>query len=242
MVASVGSSYNVLTLFQAGTDSPSAPKQEAVDAIIDKVRRLKADASPAYVQATSFATDAWISSATEEASSSAPKATAADSAATATQGTGSAPKEIMISTMFGFLSAVPSYNHWFSSQEGVQASLESYKAQLAEATDEKSQKRLTLIVKSIESRIPEDAAHYQELGRQIAAFQSNIGYDVAGTLVEKQDDGTFKFGAFVVSTEGKTYFEHDGSGTAKEYNNGGRLRTTYDLAAGTNTDTDVGFW
>jgi len=63
---------------------------------------------------------------------------------------------------------------------------------LAEATDEKSQKRLTLIVNSIESRIPEDAAHYQELGRQIAAFQSNIGYDVAGTLVEKQDDGTFK--------------------------------------------------
>ncbi len=242
MVASVGSSYNVLTLFQTGTDSPSAPKQEAVDAIIEKVRQLKAESSPAYVQATSFATDAWISGSEEEASSSVAEVTATDTTATVTQGATAEPKTIMISTVGMLISAVANYNDWLTSQDGVQASLDSYKSQLASATDAKSQERLTKIVNTIQSSIPKDAEHYQELGRQISEFQSKNGYDVAGTLAEQQDDGTFKIGVFVVSTEGKTYYEHDGSGTAREYNNAGVLRANYDLTTGIATDTDAGFW
>ncbi|WP_341990089.1 hypothetical protein [Azorhizobium sp. AG788] len=242
MVASVGSSYNVLTLFQTGTGSPSTAKPEAVDAIIEKVRQLKAASSPAYLQASSFATDAWIGSSTEEASSSAPKATAADSAATATKGTASGTKEIMISAVDDIFSSVAIYNHWLTNQAGVQKSLASYKAQLEVATDSTQQERLTQIVGEIQEIIPRDAEKYQELGRQIAAFQTTSGMPIAGTLVEAQDDGTFKVGAFSVAYDGKTYMEHDGSGTARKYNDAGALKTTYDVVTGYATDTGVGFW
>ncbi len=241
MVASVGSSYNVLTLFQAGTDSPSAPKQEAVDAIIEKVRQLKAESSPAYVQATSFATDAWISGSEEGEAVTEAETSQTASDATATN-SGSGSSITMIGSFDSLFRAVARYNDWLTSQDGVQASLDSYKAQLSSATDSGQQEKLTGIVKTIEALIPRNAEKYQELGRQISAYQSQNGYSIAGNLVEMQDDGTFKIGVFSVSSDGKKYYEHDGSGTAVQYNNSGVVRTTYELAAGTNTDTGVGFW
>eukprot|EP01034_Spumella_vulgaris_P009488 gene9488-12040_t len=62
MVASVGPSYNVLSLFQKPGGSAAAADTTAVDAIIDKIQQMKTDASAARLQGASAATQAWIDS------------------------------------------------------------------------------------------------------------------------------------------------------------------------------------
>lgn len=63
MVSSVGASYNVLSLFQSGTSSQSSASSEAVDAIVEMARQMRADVQPAYMQGVSLGTVAWMSQA-----------------------------------------------------------------------------------------------------------------------------------------------------------------------------------
>ncbi len=60
MVARIESSYNVLALFKTLKGDTSA-STEAVDAIIEQVRKINAAASSAHMQGASVATEAWIS-------------------------------------------------------------------------------------------------------------------------------------------------------------------------------------
>lgn len=65
MVARVEPSYNVVSLFTALKGEPSA-STEAVDAIIEQVRKINAAASNARLQGASAATEAWFSQADAE--------------------------------------------------------------------------------------------------------------------------------------------------------------------------------
>ncbi len=239
MVSSVSASYNVLSLFQNGTSSQSTAGTETVEAIIENARQLKADASPARVQAASTITDTWIASSEETTSSSVSASSTEVTAETSSVDDSEKPSAI-IDTFQALLSTVWVYNHLLTNKEGAKASLESYKSQLAAATDPKEQERLTKIVQGSERIAVQNAEAVIDMGKQIAAFRT--GYDVSGNILERQDDGTYKIGTFVASVEGHTYFEHDGSGTAREYTWSGKVTDIYDLAKGTSESTGVGFW
>ncbi|WP_156922219.1 hypothetical protein [Azorhizobium doebereinerae] len=74
MISNVSASYNVLSLFteKTGDTSPAT----AVDAIIEKVRQMRADASPSYTRGASLGAVAWL--AQTEAESTDTQLTAAD--------------------------------------------------------------------------------------------------------------------------------------------------------------------
>lgn len=237
MVASVGSSYNVLTLFQTGTGSPSTAKPEAVDAIIEKVRQLKADASPAYVQASSFATDAWISGSEEADSATAAAATVtrADSA----KATGDSDVVMSeVGTMFHAFVEVENYNSYLSRKSASEAGFAALQEEISSASDPSQLQKLNRQMEFYKQIQENDNKKYPSIEKQLLNFNSYVasGYDVSGSIVEKQADGSFKFGVFNVSNNGQTYFEHDGSGIVRGYNNSGQLAETFDLENGGSTE------
>ncbi|WP_341991436.1 hypothetical protein [Azorhizobium sp. AG788] len=231
MVASVGPSYTVLSLFQKPSGSAATADTTAVDAIIDQIHQMKADASSARLQGASAATQAWIESSeaseVDVAESSKTSGDIAKVAEGASASSGASGSIMTVSSIAGMPLSLSVYNHFITTKDGVVEQMNERRALIETTKDPVEKARLSKIVKQTQDYLDRQGAYQAMVGRDLGTLQSRMeedGFNISGNILSKQNDGTYQLGQFTISNkEGKVYWDHDGSGIAKVYNNAGQL-------------------
>lgn len=235
MVANVGPSYNVLSLFQKPSGSAATADTTAVNAIIDKIQQMKADASPARLQGASAATQAWIESSevgTDEAEGRAAGAQSGAAVGAATS-SGTARASVVQSGPDGVIRAVHEFNSRTKSLNGSLRYIEKLKSDISSETAPDKLTRLNSEIKTLEKWASIDGSFLEYFDTDFQTELNNVSenYSLSGSIAQKNNDGTLSYGAFEVSTkaDGLVYWKHDGSGTAIRFNNDGASAYAYDL-------------
>ncbi len=214
MVASVGPSYNVLSLFQK-QDGAAAADTTAVDAIIDQIQQMKTDASAARLQGASAATQAWIES--SEAGTASATATA-DPASASAETTASGRQFQYVWGIDTLMGSVETYNNALKSAPASQEKIKEITEELKNTTDLDR-------IKSLETRLNIYNVALNRASEILSVYPAqmestlakiNVGYDVSGQIYKKNEDGSYSYGVFQVKTKdgGLLYWQRDESGEA----------------------------
>ncbi len=235
MVASVGPSYNVLSLFQKPSGSAAAADTAAVDAIIDQIQQMKTDASAARLQGASAATQAWIDSSeagTGEAEGGASGSQSGVAVGAATSG-GTPRASVVQSGPDGVIRAVREFNSRTKSLDASLSYIEKLKSDISSESDPDKLTKMNSEIRTLEKWAYIDGYFLENFDNDFQAELNNVSenYSLSGSIAEKNDDGTLSYGAFEISTkaDGLVYWKHDGSGTAVRFNNDGSSAYAYDL-------------
>ncbi len=231
MVASVGPSYNVLSLFQK-QDGAAAADTTAVDAIIDQIQQMKTDASAARLQGASAATQAWIES--SDAASSVATAEAQPDVTPVAASTVAGGRQLAVSPgPDGIFNGVTAYNAALKSLWVNDRYLTTVKEQVATESDASKTEYLNNVISLVEKTIARNNYFLSNFSADMAAAikSTEDGYKISGSIFETNEDGTLRFGVFSITAKGSgmTYWQHDGSGTAIRSNNVGEAAYAFDL-------------
>ncbi|WP_234051143.1 MULTISPECIES: hypothetical protein [unclassified Xanthobacter] len=204
-------SANILTLFQTGKEAGTANNEETlakIQELAKEAEQMKAGTSPAQTQGASVATNAWID-ATETAQQ--PTSTTTE---TPSSTEGSKPKVYAIQDPRELAEAIKQYNGALLGIDAARAKLEENKALLAAATDGHDIDRLTSVVELnlyIVSRA-ENLLTDSPTRIERAADEMYEKWNVGGSILTKNDDGTYGMGQFDINLKDngiRTYYSDD---------------------------------
>ncbi|MFG1401535.1 hypothetical protein [Xanthobacter sediminis] len=222
MVTSVGNNTtSILTLFRTGADGAADANSETlakIQQLAKEAEQLKAGASPAQVQGASVATNAWIG-----ASETAQKATATtgtQTAATEATDTRSEKTRYVYKTPVQLADSIQQYNNAIIARVQLQAELGDSQAQLAATADPIEIARLTKRTEFLEIF----AAYYEQIYTdypsdiEYSAQIMNARMNINGTLLIKNDDGTYGLGKFRITLKdnGAAVYFSDNKGSIFE--------------------------
>lgn len=223
MVTSVSNnSANILTLFQTGKDAAKAGNEEALAKIQELAKdaeQMKASASPAQTQGASVATKAWIEwrEAVDQIKAMGSSPLVEIMARSVALSKHPTSKWGAIQDPVQLAHVIQEYNGNLRGGARIEAQLEESKALLAAATNENEIERLTKKVEldtRIVARADEVRAEFPDRIEK-AVQEMNDKWNVSGSLIVKNDDGTYGISAFRVrlkDNNGSLYYSN-GDGT-----------------------------
>lgn len=210
MVTSVGnSSTSILTLFRTGADGATDANSETlakIQQLAKEAEQLKAGASAAQVQGASVATNAWIGA--SEAAQQAPAPPAAQTAATDAH---SKRERYGYRDPIQLANGIQKYNNAIIARVELKSELVETQARLEAATNPDETARLTRRTEFLEIFSAYYEQIYTDYPSEIeeSARWMNSAWNIGGTLLIKNDNGTYGLGIFFVrlkDNDGMTYY------------------------------------